>query len=84
MASSQEFTDETYATLKSLWDRASAVVAWNALFDMGALSVAYPQNTFDANKEAPEPKPGQKSPGSKMVVNVVRALLSREKGWWAS
>ena len=39
-----EFDDETYAVLKSLWDQASAVVAWNALFDMGALSVAYSQN----------------------------------------
>ncbi len=64
-----EFDDETYAMLKSLWDRASAVVAWNALFDLGALSVAYPQNTFDAAKK-PEPKPGQKSPGRNWKITV--------------
>ena len=64
-----EFDDETYAVLKSLWDQASAVVAWNALFDMGALSVAYPQNQFDATKK-PEPKPGQKSPGQKWLLTL--------------
>lgn len=64
-----EFDDETYAVLKSLWDQASAVVAWNALFDMGALSVAYSQNQFDATKK-PEPKPGQKSPGQKWLLTL--------------
>ncbi len=64
-----EFTDETYTTLKSLWDRASAVVSWNALFDLGALSVAYPQNRFDATKK-PEPRPGQKSPGRNWKITV--------------
>ena len=64
-----EFTDESYDTLKSLWDRASAVVAWNALFDLGALSVAYPQNQFDATKK-PEPRPGQKSPGRNWKITV--------------
>ena len=64
-----EFDDESYETLKSLWDRASAVVAWNALFDLGALSVAYPQNTFDATKK-PEPRPGQKSPGRSWKITV--------------
>jgi len=47
-----EFTGETYAALKSLWDRASAVVMWNALFDMGALSVAYPDNVYSATRRA--------------------------------
>ena len=47
-----EFTDETYAVLKSLWDQASAVVMWNALFDMGALSVAYPDNVYSATRRA--------------------------------
>ena len=64
-----EFTDESYETLKSLWDSASAVVAWNALFDLGALSVAYSQNQFDATKK-PEPRPGQKSPGRNWKITV--------------
>jgi hypothetical protein len=64
-----EFDDESYTLLKSLWDRASAVVAWNALFDLGALSVAYPQNQFDATKKA-EPRPGQKSPGRNWKITV--------------
>ncbi len=64
-----EFDDETYAVLKSLWDQASAVVAWNALFDMGALSVAYPQNTFDATKK-PIPRPGRRSPGRNWRITV--------------
>lgn len=41
-----EFTPTTYAFIKSMWDKADACIAHNALFDMGVLSAMYNENTW--------------------------------------
>ena len=46
-----EFNEETYEFIRSMWDSASAIVGYNILYDLGVLSIAYPQNTYSATKE---------------------------------
>mgnify|MGYP000992440591 CR=1 FL=1 len=48
-----EFNEESFNFIKSMWDSASAVVGYNVLYDLGVLSVAFTQNTYDATEETP-------------------------------
>lgn len=40
----EEFNEKTYYALKDMWDSADAVIAWNALFDIGKLSSMFKNN----------------------------------------
>ncbi len=46
-----EFDNNSYYFIKNLWDNASVVVGYNILYDMGVLSICYPQNEYDCTKE---------------------------------
>jgi len=40
------FNDSTYADIKKMWDMASAIVLFNAPYDMGVMSILYSRNSY--------------------------------------
>ena len=41
-----EFTDDTWHFLARMWEGAEGVVCFNAPYDLGVLSIAYPRNSY--------------------------------------
>lgn len=42
----EKFNDDSYYFLKEKWNKAEAIILFNAPYDLGVLSICYPQNSY--------------------------------------